>query len=45
MKGKKGMTLKLCPLTEYLIRNNFKEKSSRGCAPKASPRPLFDFGK
>ena len=35
------MTLKLCPLIEYNIRNIFMEKSNRECAPKASPRPFF----
>ena len=39
------MTLKLCPLIEYQIRNVFIEKSCRECAPKTSPRLLFYFGK
>ena len=39
------MMLKLCPLIEYYIRNIFMEKSCRKYAPKASPRPLFYFGK
>ena len=35
------MTLKLCPLIEYNIRNIFMEKSNREGAPKAGPRPFF----
>ena len=42
---KKGMTLKLYPLIEYYIRNICMDNSFRKCAPKASPRPLFYFGK
>ena len=30
------MTLKLCPLIEYYIRNIFMEKICRKCAPKVS---------
>ena len=44
-KKEKGMTLKLCLLVEYHIKNIFMEKSCRKCAPKASPRPLYNFGK
>ena len=35
------MTLKLCPLIEYLTRNIFMEKSCKKYAPKAGPRLLF----
>ena len=45
LRRKKGMTLKLCPLIEYYIRNIFINKSCRKCAPKASTIPLFNFGK
>ena len=44
-EGKKVMTLKLCPLTEYYIKNIFMEKSYKKYVPKASPSPLFNFGK
>ena len=42
---KKGMTLKLCPLIGYYIRNIFIfiGKSCRKCAPEAIPRPLLNF--
>ena len=39
------MTLELCQLIEYLIRSICMQKPCRKCAPKASPRPLFNFGK
>ena len=39
------MTLKFYPSIEYQIRNIFMNKSFRKSAPKASPRPLFYFGK
>ena len=42
---KEGMTLKLCPLIVYYMKNIFMEKSCRKYAPKASPRPLSNFGK
>ena len=29
---------------EYQIKNIFIGKSCRKCAPKASPRPLYNFG-
>ena len=45
LRMKKGMTLKLCPLIEYQIRNIFIGKSYRKCALEAIPRPLFNFGK
>ena len=32
------MTLKLCQLLEYYVRNIFMEKSCRNYAPKSSPR-------
>ena len=35
------MTLELCQLREYEIRNIFMEKSCRKYMPKASPRTLF----
>ena len=38
------MRLKLCQLTEYQVRKIFMDKSCKKCAPKASPRPLFNFG-
>ena len=41
----KGMTLKLCPYVEYQIKDIFIEKLCRNCAAKASPRPLYNFGK
>ena len=43
LKNEKGMTLKLCQLIEYYLRNIFIEKSCRKCAAKASPRSLFNF--
>ena len=45
LEEEKTMMLKLCPLIEYYIRNIFMEKSCRKYVPKASPRPLFYFGK
>ena len=30
---------------EYQIKNIFIEKSSGKCAAKASPRPVYNFGK
>ena len=39
------MTLKPCPQMEYQIKNVFIEKSYGKCAVKASPRPLYNFGK
>ena len=45
LKGNKGMTLKLCQLLEYYIRNNFMEKSCRKHPPNASPKPPSNFGK
>ena len=39
-----GVTLKLCPLIENWIII-FMGKSCRKYAPKAGPRPLFDFAK
>ena len=30
---------------DYQIKNNFMEKSCRKYAAKASPRPLYNFGK
>ena len=39
------MTLKLCPLIGYYIRNIFIGKSYRTCALEAIPRPLFNVGK
>ena len=30
---------------EYQMKKIFKEKSCRKCATKASPRPLYNFGK
>ena len=44
-RRKKGMTLKLCSLIKYQIKNIFIEKSCRKCAAKADPRPLYNFGK
>ena len=44
LRRKKRMTLKLHQLIKYWIRNIFMEKLCRKCAPKASPRPLFNFG-
>ena len=37
------MTLKLCPLIEYQIKNIFMEKSCRKYTTKASPKTLFYF--
>ena len=45
LRWKKGMALKPCPQMEYQIKNVFIEKSCRKCAAKASPRPLYNFGK
>ena len=45
LEKEKGMALKLRPMIVYQIRNTFMEKSCRKCAPKASLRPLFNFGK
>ena len=42
-RKKKDMTLKLCHLIEYYVRNIFMEKSCRNYAPKASPRTLLNF--
>ena len=39
------MTFRLCPFIEYYVRNIFRERSCRKCAPKASPRPFLNFGK
>ena len=39
------MTLKLCQLIKYLMRNIFLEKSCRKWAPKASATTPFYFGK
>ena len=39
------MALKLCPYMEYQIKNVFIEKSCRNFVAKASPRPLYNFGK
>ena len=43
---KKGMTLKLCPfgVDRVLNKEYFYGKSCRKCAPRASPRPLFNLG-
>ena len=32
-------------IDRLLNNEHFLEKSCRKCAPEASPRPLFDFGK
>ena len=45
LKREKNMTLKLCPQMKYQIKNIFMEKSCRKCIAKASPRPLYNFGK
>ena len=45
LEKEKGMTLKLCPQIEYQIKDIFIEKSCRDYAAKASPRPLYKFGK
>ena len=45
LRGKVGLTLKLSKLIEYQIRTIFMEKVYRKYAPKASPRPLSNFGK
>ena len=37
--------MKLCPIIEHEIRNTFIKKSCRKCAPKASTRSPFNFGK
>ena len=42
---KKGMTLNLCPEMKYQMKDIFIEKTCRKCAAKASPRPLYKFGK
>ena len=39
------MTLKICSLIEYQVKNIFMEESCRKFLPKTSPRPLFNFGK
>ena len=38
-------SLKPCPQMEYQIKNIFIKKSCRKCTAKASPRPLYNFGK
>ena len=43
LRRKKGMTLNMT--LEYQINNNFIEKSCWKCAAKATPRPLYNFGK
>ena len=45
LEKEKGVTLKLCPQMEYQIKNIFMEKSCRKYAAKASPRPVYNFGK
>ena len=45
LRRKKGMALKLCPQMEYQIKNIFIKKSCGKCAPKASTRPVYNFGK
>ena len=32
-------------IDRVLNKEHFMEKSCRECAPKVSPRPLFNFGK
>ena len=39
------MTLKLCQLIEYYVRNIFMEKACRKYELKASTRSLPNFGK
>ena len=43
LRRRKRMTLKLCPLMGYHIKNIFMEKSCKKCAPKVSPRPLYNW--
>ena len=45
LRRKEGLILKLDQLIEYQITKIFTEKLSRKFASKASPRPLFKFGK
>ena len=42
---KEDLILKLGQLIEYRTRKIFMKKVCKKCAPKASPRPLFNFGK
>ena len=44
-RRKKHMTLKLCQLIEYYVRNIFMEKACRKYGLKASTRSLPNFGK
>ena len=39
------MTLNFFQLIEYYVRKIFMGKSCRNYSPKASPRPLLNFGK
>ena len=39
------MTLTVCLWMGHQIKNIFMEKSCRKYAEKASPRPLYNFGK
>ena len=42
---RKGLILKLGQLIDYQTTETFTEKVYRKCAPKASPRSLYDFNK
>ena len=45
LKRKEGLMLKLGQLIGYQIKKKFLEKVCRKCAPKASLRSNFNFGK
>ena len=45
LEKEKRYDIETLAIDTVLIRNIFMEKSCRKCAPKASPRPLFYFGK
>ena len=44
-KEKKDITLNLCQLIEFYVKNIFMEKSCRNYVPKASPGPLLNLVK
>ena len=45
LENEKRYDTETCPSMEYQIKNIFMEKSCRKYATKASPRPLYNFGK
>ena len=45
LENEKMYDIETLSIDRVLNKENFMEKSSRKCAPKATPRFLFNFGK